>query len=98
MTKPLKVTIVEADQMEIWSEEEEGFVFNILANYYFIDGLGRAVWLHSKSRQDCLNYIKDNYDGKYALRTARESKGSGNLTCSGVNSRKGFSSQLKRTV
>lgn len=98
MSKQFKVTVVDAANSEVWDDEFEGFVFNILANFYFLNAMGEIVWLHTRSRSEALNYIKEHYDGKYALRTARDSKSNGNLTCSGVNSRKGFSSQLKRTV
>ena len=98
MSKQLKVTIVEADQMEVWCPESEGFVFNVLSTFYFIDALGRAIWLHTRNRQEALNYIRDNYDGKYALRTARESKGSGSYSCTGTSSRKGMAANLRKTV
>lgn len=85
----MKITIVEASESEVWCAESEGFVFNVLSTFYFVNALGQFIWLHTRSRQEALNYIKENYDGKYALRTARQSKSSGNLTCTGVGTRKG---------
>lgn len=85
----MRITIVKAEDAEVWCDESESFVFKVISTYYFKDAFGNYVWMSSRSRQECLDYIKSEYGGKYALCTARQSKGSGNLTCSGVGTRKG---------
>lgn len=98
MSNDLKVTIVEASEIEQY-DEEGGFTFQHPAKFYFVNGLGQYVYVHTRDRQKVVDYIKENYGGKYTVRQAKMSTGgSGGVTCRGSNSRKGFSPQLRKTV
>ena len=85
----MKITVVKAEDAEVWCDESESFVFKVVSTYYFKDAFGNYVWLSSRSRQECLDYIKSEYGGKYALCTARQGKGSGSNTATGTSCRKG---------
>lgn len=84
--KTLKITVVTPDEQEYY-DDEEGFTFSHPSKYYFIDALGNSNYIHTRDRQKCIDYIKENYGGKYTLRTAKESKGSGAYTCVGTATR-----------
>ena len=97
MSSEIKVTVVEAFEIEQY-DEDDGFSFTHPSKYYFVNGLEQYVYVHTRNRQVIVDYIKEHYDGKYTVRTAKESKGSGEYTCNGSNSRKGFASHLKKSV
>lgn len=96
MSKDLKITIVEASEIDNYSDEE-GFTFKHPAKYYFVNALGQYIYIHTRDMKVAVEYIKENYDGRYTVRTAKESKSDSNYTCTGSNSRKGFAPQLKKT-
>lgn len=92
MTKQIKTTCVHLSKLE--SDD-----FSPPAKWYFINAIGEAVFIHCRSRVDAENYITENYGkGFYKLRTSSLEKSSGDLTCRGSNSRKGFSPRLRPTV
>ena len=93
----LKITVLEADQVEYWDEETDTMVINHKAKYYFVNALGQYIYIHTRDMKVAVEYIKENYDGRYTVRTAKESKSDNNYTCTGSNSRKGFAPQLKKT-
>lgn len=96
MTKEVKVTVVEASEIDNYSDEQ-GFTFKHPAKYYFVNALGQYIYIHTRDMKIAVEYIKENYDGRYTVRTAKESKSDNNYTCTGSNSRKGFAPQLKKT-
>lgn len=96
MSKEIKVTVVEASEIDNYSDEE-GFTFKHPAKYYFVNALGQYIYIHTRDMKVAVEYIKENYDGRYTVRTAKESKSDSNYTCTGSNSRKGFAPQLKKT-
>lgn len=93
----IKITVVEAHEIENY-DEEEGFSFQHPSKYYFVNASGQYVYVHTRDRQKVVDYIKEEYGGKYTVRTAKQSKGSGEYTCTGSNSRKGFASHLRKTI
>lgn len=98
MSKEMKITVVQPDEVEYWDDELQEFVFNPRAKYYVIDSLGQYHFISTRDRLAAQRW-SDEYFGKnkYVVRVAKEGKGSGNYTVSGSNSRKGFSPQLKKT-
>ena len=96
MSKEVKVTVVEASEIDNYSDEE-GFTFKHPSKYYFVNALGQYIYIHTRDMKVAVEYIKENYDGRYTVRTAKESKSDNNYTCTGSNSRKGFAPQLKKT-
>lgn len=96
MSKEVKVTVVEASEIDNYSDEE-GFTFKHPAKYYFVNALGQYIYIHTRDMKVAVEYIKENYGGRYTVRTAKESKSDSNYTCTGSNSRKGFAPQLKKT-
>jgi len=97
MSKEIKVTVVEASEIEKY-DEDGGFTFKHPAKYYFVNAMGQYVYIHTREIKVAVEYIKENYDGRYVVRTAKESKSDVNYTCTGSNSRKGFASHLRPTV
>lgn len=93
----LKVTIVEAHEIENYNDEE-GFTFQHPSKYYFVNASGQYIYVHTRDMKKVVEYIKEHYDGRYVVRTAKMSSGSGDYTCTGSNSRKGFASHLKKTI
>lgn len=93
----VKVTLVDSSEIERY-EEDEGFTFKHPAKYYFVNALGQHIYIHTRDMKVAVEYVKEHYDGKYTVRTAKQSAGTGNYTCTGSNSRKGFASHLKKTV
>lgn len=96
MSKEVKVTVVEASEIDNYSDED-GFTFKHPAKYYFVNALGQYIYIHTRDMKVAVEYIKENYDGRYTVRTAKESKSDNNYTCTGSNSRKCFAPQLKKT-
>ena len=79
--KKMKITVVSPEQMQ-----EEGF--RSPAKFFIIDALGMAVFLHTRDRQEATQYVKDEYGGKYNIRTSSDEKVKGEVSCRGfANSR-----------
>lgn len=98
MTKEIKITIVEPHDLEVWSDEEEAFVINFRSNFYIINSLGQYIFYHSRDRGAVQRLVDETYGkGFFTVRQAKQSTGSGNYTCTGSNSRKGFASHLKKS-
>lgn len=91
----VKVTILEASEVEYWDDETDTTVLNHKAKYYFVNAMGQYIYVHTRDMKVVTDYIKEHYDGKYAVRTAKQSNGSGEYTCTGSNTRKCFSPRLK---
>lgn len=94
--KAVKITAV--DLSKLTSED-----FSPPTKFYFINALSQAVFIHCRDRKDAEQYLTDNYGkGFYKLRTSSletkiSGKNNGELTCRGYNTRKGFSSRLKKS-
>mgnify|MGYP007054562031 CR=1 FL=1 len=97
MSKEIKVTVVEASEIENY-DEDGGFTFKHPAKYYFVNAMGQYVYIHTREMKVAVEYIKENYDGRYVVRTAKESKSDSNYTCTGTTSRRGTASHLRPTV
>ncbi len=89
MEKEIKVTRCNLNDID-----QDGF--KPPAKFYFISALGDAVYIHCRDRADAEKYITDHYGkGFYKLRTSSIEKNKGDLTCTGSNTRRGFSPNLK---
>jgi hypothetical protein len=82
----IKVTIIEASEVDNY-DEDEGFSFRHPAKYYFVNAMGQYIYVHTRDMKVVTDYIKEHYDGKYAVRTAKQSNGSGSYTCVGTATR-----------
>lgn len=98
MSKEVKVTVVEAAELDSYNDEE-GFIFKHPSKFYVLTSLNQLVYIHVRSRAEAQAWADENW-GKnfYIVRQAKMSTGSGEYTCSGSNSRKGFASHLRPTV
>lgn len=85
----LKTTLVSESEIEIYDEETGSFIFNAKGKYYIQLATGDYLFFNTRDRQKCVDYVKENFDSKYTIRTAKQSAGSGNYTCTGVGTRKG---------
>ena len=92
MEKEIKITRCNLNDLD-----NDGF--KSPSKWYFISALGDAVFIHCRDRITAEKYITDNYGkGFYKLRTSSIEKNKGDITCSGVNTRKGFNPRLRPTV
>lgn len=99
----IKSVIVAEDQVEVWSDVEQQFVMNAPSNFYIISALGLRVFYITKDRAAAQAQANIDFDNKYTIRCVKDQKTkskleSGGLSCSGVNSRKGFASHLRKTI
>jgi len=92
----LKITILESSDVEYWDEDSQSTVINHKAKYYFINGLGQYVYIHVRTRQEAEDFITKEYGkGFYKLRTSSIEKPKGEVSCTGSNTRRGFSPRLR---
>jgi len=94
----LKTTLVAESDIELYDEESGSFIFNAKGKYYIQLATGDYLFFNTRDRQKCVDYVKEHFDGKYTLRTAKQSAGSGSYTAGGTTSRRGTASHLKKTV
>lgn len=95
----MKTTLVKEADIEVYSEEYEGFILNEPAKFSVKLATGDILFLHCRSRAEAQQYVDSIYSpGFYSVRQHKQGSGSGNVTCSGSNSRRGFASHLKRSV
>lgn len=91
MTKEKEIQITIIDMSELAHDD-----FRHPAKYYIINALGHCVYIHVRSRAEAEEWITKEYGkGFYKLRTSSIEKPKGDVTCSGSNTRKGFSPRLK---
>lgn len=90
----VKVTIVEPSEIDNY-DEDGGFNFKHPAKFYFVNAMGQYIYIHTRDMKVAVEYIKEHYGGRYTVRTAKQSTGSGEYTCTGTNTRKCFSPRLK---
>lgn len=86
--KEVKTTIV--DMAELAHDD-----FRHPSKYYIISAM-YVIYIHVRSRAEAEEWITKEYGkGFYKLRTSSIEKPKGDVTCSGSNTRKGFSPRLR---
>lgn len=61
-----------------------------LPKFYFRDAMGNYVFIKTRDRAKALQYIKDEYGGRYALKSyTQDGAASGDATCRATATRKG---------
>lgn len=85
----LKTTLVPEDQIEYYDEESGSFVFNAKGKFYIQLATGDYLFFTTRDRMKCVDYVKEHFGGKYTIRTAKQSSGSGDYTCTGTQTRRG---------
>ena len=84
MTKPIE-TLVITHQEYLEAKEEK----KSLPKFYFRNCLGDYIFIRTRDRATALQYIKDEYDGKYALKTfTQDGAASDDATCRATETRK----------
>ena len=101
-SKKIESVVVHEGELETWSEDEQRFIMNNKSNFYIINALGEYIFYLTRNRADAQMQANLDYDGRYTIRTVKDSKTKskredGGLSCSGSNSRKGFGSWLKKS-
>lgn len=90
MSKEIRTTVVKADELEIWSDEEQTFVMNFPSKFYIVNCLGDYIFYHCRNRQDAQTACDQEYGkGFFNMRQAKQGQGSGNYTCTGTSTRRG---------
>lgn len=93
----LKTTLVKESEIEVFDEESGQFVLNVPGKYYIQLATGDLLFFNTRDRQKCIDYVKEHYAGRYTIRTAKQSVGSGEYSAKGSTSRRGTGSWLKKT-
>lgn len=79
-----KITIVEPEDLEVYSEATGEYYTNFKSNYYIINGLGQYVFFHSRSRQIAQTICDEAYGkGFYLIHVVKQGNGSGEYTARG---------------
>ena len=94
MSKKIESVMVPEGELEVWSEDEQRFIMNNRSNFYIINALGEYIFYLTRSRADAQMQANEDYDGRYTIRTVKDSKTkskleSGLLSCYGTATRKG---------
>lgn len=94
MSKEVESIVVEEDEFEVWSEDEQRFVINSPSNFYIINALGQKVFYVTRDRASAQTQANLDYDNKYVIRTVKDAKTksrleSGGLSCYGTATRRG---------
>lgn len=99
--KAIESVIISESEAEIYSEEEGRFVLNAPSNFYIIDAMGDRVYYKTKNRAEAQRQADEDYGkGRYIIRVVKDQKvkskrEDGGLSCTGSNTRRGFSPRLK---
>lgn len=98
--KVIESVVVSESECEVWSDEEERFILNYKSNWYIVDALGNRVYYLTKNRADAQRQADEDYGKGYTIRAVKDQQNktkseSGNLSCTGSNTRRGFSPRLK---
>lgn len=84
----LKTSLVPEGSLEVYDEELQEFITSSPAKYYIVLATGDYLFFHTREMGKCTQYVKENYDGKYSVRSMSMSKGSGEVTVRGfINSK-----------
>lgn len=67
--KKMKITVVSPEQMQ-----EEGF--KNPSKFFIVDAMGNYVFMSTRDRAEAIAYVKEEYGGKYNVRTSSDSKSS----------------------
>jgi hypothetical protein len=87
--KEIKTTII--DMSELANDD-----FKAPAKFFIINAMGECVYIHVRTRAEAEKWLTENYGkGFYSLRTSSSEKPKGDLSCTGSNTRRGFSPRLK---
>jgi hypothetical protein len=81
MAKTVKTTVVS------FAETQE-LDFKPSSKWYINDALMQTIYIHVRSREDAIKYVKEEYGGKYTVKCSGIQKSKGNLTCTGSETRK----------
>ena len=96
MTKTIKTTLVKESEIEVWDQESGSFVLNQPSKFFVTLATGDLLFLHTRDRLAAQQYIDSEYGkGFYVVKQCKQGRGSGEYTCTGVNTRKCFSPRLK---
>lgn len=101
MSKKIESVTVPESEAEIWSEEEERFVLNAPSNFYVLISTGDRVYYKTRDRKLAQEAADEDWGkGKYVIRAVKDQKTKskredGGLSCTGSNTRRGFSPRLK---
>lgn len=101
MSKPKapKITTVKQEDLEVWDDDSQEFILKFPAKYYIVTASAEYKFYHVKSRSEAQQIVDSEYGkGFYTVRQAKMDTGSGNYSCTGSNSRRGFASHLKKSV
>lgn len=67
--KKMKITVVSPEQMQ-----EEGF--RSPSKFFIVDAMGNFVFMSTRDRAEAVAYVREEYGGKYNVRTSSDSKSS----------------------
>lgn len=101
MTKKIESVVIPESEAEIWSEEEERFVLNAPSNFYVLISTGDRVYYKTRDRKLAQEAADEDWGkGKYVIRVVKDQKTKskredGSLSCTGSNTRRGFSPRLR---
>lgn len=83
MSNDVRVTVVDFD---LFSDID----FIPPATFYIRNASGDYVFVHTRSRDKAQAWIDENYgEGRYKVNASKIQKGSGKLTCTGTQTRRG---------
>ena len=72
--KSIQSVVVPEGELETWSEDEQRFIMNNKSNFYVINALGEYIFYLTRSRADAQMQANEDYDGRYTIRTVKDSK------------------------
>lgn len=86
MSTPKQVETVTMSHAEYLEAKE---MKKALPKFYFRDAMGSYVFIKTRDRAKALQYIKDEYGGRYALKSyTQDGVASGDATCRATETRK----------
>jgi hypothetical protein len=81
MTKSVKTTVVSF-------AETQDLDFTHPSKWYINNALSEVVYIHVRDRASAIQYVKEEYGGKYTVKCSGIQKNKGSLTCTGSETRK----------
>ncbi|MNF93599.1 hypothetical protein D3C85_488070 [compost metagenome] len=55
-------------------EQADDIDFEAPSNFYIINALQEFVYLHTRDRAKAVEWVKEHYDGKYAIKVTKDQK------------------------
>lgn len=82
-------------------EEVNDPEFESPSNFFIVNALQETIFIHTRDRTKAVEWVKEHYDGKYALKVVKDVKGkrkgeSGEVSCRGTTSARGMVWMKKR--